>query len=69
MEEIWLAKYTDHMYPEDNQIFAAYATEEEAQKRIVAEHAAYCRMDLKFPEMNTKKFWNYSTEHVVFINL
>lgn len=69
MDEIWLAKYEDRMYPEDNQIFGAYATEQGAKDRIAEELRLARASNPGFPGMNDKKEWNYSAEQVTFINL
>lgn len=68
MEEIWLAKYTDHMYPEDNEIFGAYATEQEAENRIAEELRLARSRDLNYPDMNNKKKRNYDTQRVSFLS-
>lgn len=69
MDEIWLAKYEDRMYPEDNQIFGAYATEQGAKDRIAEELRLARASKPHFPEMHTKNEWYYSVEYVAYINL
>lgn len=41
MCEIYIARYSDPMYSEDDEIFAAYMNKESAQKRIEEECSYY----------------------------
>lgn len=68
MEEIWLATFTDHMYPGDNQIFGAYKTEAAAQERVAEELRSARQNNPNYPEMNDKKEWYYDVKRVDFIN-
>lgn len=62
--QIFIAKYDDGMYPEDNQTLGAYTTS------ILAEEAIEKEIDLQkslypnHPNKNTRKRWYYSIEEL-----
>jgi len=64
MIKLHLAVFTSPMYPEDNNMFGAYLTEQEAQKRCDAE-LAYARSILpNHPELYKKKAECYQLEEL-----
>ena len=60
MKTIYIARYTDNRFPEDNEIFGARLTREAAQSLIDKELARYA----KDSELNLSKPWNYSVIEV-----
>jgi hypothetical protein len=64
MIKLHLAVFSSPMYPEDNNVFGAYLTEQEAQSRCDQELAHARTLCPQHPDMYSKKAECYHTEEL-----
>ena len=65
-EDVFVARYTDNMYPEDNEILGSYANEERANSRCYEEFSSAMRNPQYGQDNNHKQRSRYITEKVPF---
>lgn len=66
MLKLYVAKYEDHMYPEDNCILGQYWSEEDAQKHIDYNIESERNTNPRFPGKHTAMSQYYSIEELEF---
>lgn len=64
---LYLAQYNDGMYPEDNEVFGAYQTYDEAKERTVQECQTKKNQFGPNSERNTTKIRHYSVTDVDYM--